>query len=163
MDTTEPDPGVAASAAPDARPGADRGAGRAPRWGDARRRHAGRGLQDGRRRAATRRGRRPASTLLGENRVQEAAAKVAEVPGARWHLVGPLQSNKARRALEVFEAIQSVDSVELAERLDRRLAGGRRRPPTARYPVLSAGQRRRRPGQGRLPPADCSRRSSVLG
>ena len=57
--------------------------------------------------------------LLGENRVQEAVAKAPEVPGARWHLVGPLQSNKARRALEVFDAIQSVDSVELAARLDR--------------------------------------------
>jgi pyridoxal phosphate enzyme (YggS family) len=60
--------------------------------------------------------------LFGENRVQEAAAKVAEVPGARWHLVGPLQSNKARRALELFEAIESVDSVAIARRLDR-LAG----------------------------------------
>ena len=50
--------------------------------------------------------------LLGENRVQEAAAKVPLVPGARWHLVGPLQSNKARHALELFDAIESVDSVE---------------------------------------------------
>ena len=58
-------------------------------------------------------------TLLGENRVQEGAAKAPEVPGARWHLIGPLQSNKARRALEVYEPIQSVDSVALAERLDR--------------------------------------------
>ena len=58
-------------------------------------------------------------TLFGENRVQEGAAKAAEVPGARWQLVGPLQSNKARRALEVYEAIQSVESVGLAERLDR--------------------------------------------
>jgi len=57
--------------------------------------------------------------LFGENRVQEAAAKVAEVPGARWHLVGPLQSNKARRAVELFEAIESVDSVAIARRLDR--------------------------------------------
>jgi len=72
-------------------------------------------------------------TLLGENRVQEAAAKVPEVPGARWHLVGPLQSNKARRALETFDAIQSVDSVGLAERLDR-LAGEIR--PGRPYPIL---------------------------
>ncbi len=72
-------------------------------------------------------------TLLGENRVQEAVAKVAEVPGARWQLVGPLQSNKARRALEVFDAIQSVDSVELAERLDRLVPEVR---PGGRYPVL---------------------------
>jgi PLP dependent protein len=58
-------------------------------------------------------------TLFGENRVQEALAKVAEVPGARWHLVGPLQSNKARRALEAFELIETVDSAALARRLDR--------------------------------------------
>jgi PLP dependent protein len=57
--------------------------------------------------------------LFGENRVQEAAAKVDEVPGARWHLVGPLQANKARRAIGLFEAIESVDSVALALRLDR--------------------------------------------
>ena len=69
--------------------------------------------------------------LLGENRVQEAAAKAALVPGARWHLVGHLQSNKARRAVELFEAIQSLDSLELARRLDRqvnRLSPGRRLP-----------------------------------
>ena len=58
-------------------------------------------------------------TLLGENRVQEALAKAPEVAGARWHLVGPLQSNKARRALETFELIETVDSVDLARRLDR--------------------------------------------
>ena len=72
-------------------------------------------------------------SLLGENRVQEGVAKAPEVPGARWHLVGPLQSNKARRALEVFEAIESVDSVDLARRLDR-LAGEIQ--PGRRYPVL---------------------------
>ena len=72
-------------------------------------------------------------TTLGENRVQEAEAKVGTVPGATWHLVGPLQSNKVRRALEVFETIESVDSVELAERLDR-LAGEVR--PASRVPVL---------------------------
>ena len=70
--------------------------------------------------------------LFGENRVQEALGKVPEVPGARWHLVGPLQSNKARRALEAFELIQSVGSVELARRLDR-LAGELGRAPV---PVL---------------------------
>ncbi len=70
---------------------------------------------------------------FGENRVQEALAKAPDVPGARWQLVGPLQGNKARKALEVFESIQSVDSVELAERLDR-IVGDLR--PGARYPVL---------------------------
>jgi hypothetical protein len=70
---------------------------------------------------------------LGENRVQEGVAKAAEVPGARWELVGPLQSNKVRRALEVFDTIQTVDSVELALRLDRLLPEVR---PGERYPVL---------------------------
>ena len=71
--------------------------------------------------------------LLGENRVQEGMAKAPEVPGARWHLVGPLQANKARKALTVFVCIESVDSVDLAARLDR-LAGELR--PGSRYPVL---------------------------
>jgi pyridoxal phosphate enzyme (YggS family) len=58
-------------------------------------------------------------TVLGENRVQEAEAKAALVPGATWHLVGPLQSNKAKRAMATFAVIESVDSVDLARRLDR--------------------------------------------
>lgn len=61
-------------------------------------------------------------TTLGENRVQEAEEKVGQVEGATWHLVGPLQSNKARRAIAAFDVIESVDSLELARRLDR-LAG----------------------------------------
>ncbi len=75
-------------------------------------------------------------TLLGENRVQEGAAKAPEVPGATWHLVGPLQSNKVRRALEVFDTVESVDSVDLAERLDRVAREVRRSGPADRYPVL---------------------------
>jgi pyridoxal phosphate enzyme (YggS family) len=61
-------------------------------------------------------------TVFGENRVQEAEAKVPLLSGASWHLIGPLQSNKARRAVELFDAIESVDSIDLARRLDR-LAG----------------------------------------
>ena len=72
-------------------------------------------------------------TILGENRVQEAEAKVAEVPGATWHLIGPLQSNKAKRALATFTQIDSVDSVELAGRLDRLAKEAR---PGERVPVL---------------------------
>ena len=71
--------------------------------------------------------------LLGENRVQEAVAKAPDVPGARWQLVGPLQGNKARKAMELFESIQSVDSVSLAERLSR-LSDELR--PGEPYPVL---------------------------
>lgn len=70
---------------------------------------------------------------FGENRVQEAADKVGLVPGAAWHLIGPLQSNKARRAIETFGMIQSVDSVSLASRLDRIVAELR---PGSRFPVL---------------------------
>ena len=75
-------------------------------------------------------------TLLGENRVQEGVTKAPDVPGARWHLIGPLQSNKARRALEVFDAIQSVESVALAERLDRLAREVRGAGPTSRYPIM---------------------------
>jgi pyridoxal phosphate enzyme (YggS family) len=58
-------------------------------------------------------------TVLAENRVQDGAAKAELLPGATWHLVGPLQSNKARRAVEAFDVIESVDSLDLARRLDR--------------------------------------------
>ena len=58
-------------------------------------------------------------SVLGENRVQEAESKPADLPGARWHFLGRLQSNKATRAVGLFEAIHSVDSVQLAERLAR--------------------------------------------
>jgi pyridoxal phosphate enzyme (YggS family) len=56
--------------------------------------------------------------VLGENRVQEGAAKIPLVDGAVWHLIGPLQSNKARRALALFDLIESVHALELAQRLD---------------------------------------------
>lgn len=75
-------------------------------------------------------------TTLGENRVQEAVGKAGELRGVTWHLVGPLQSNKARRALETFEVIETVDSVALAERLDRLAREVRGAGPNARYPVL---------------------------
>jgi PLP dependent protein len=61
---------------------------------------------------------------LGENRVQEADAKIVEIgrTSARWHLIGHLQANKARRAVLLFDLIHSVDSVSLARRLDRMCA-----------------------------------------
>jgi pyridoxal phosphate enzyme (YggS family) len=65
---------------------------------------------------------------LGENRVQEAETKVDALPGVEWHLVGHLQGNKAGRAIELFGVIQSVDSVVLAQRLDRLADPGRRVP-----------------------------------
>jgi pyridoxal phosphate enzyme (YggS family) len=57
--------------------------------------------------------------MLGENRVQEAAAKVEAAPEAEWHMVGQLQANKVRPALRLFGIIHSVDSVALLERIDR--------------------------------------------
>ena len=61
------------------------------------------------------------ATDIGENRVQEAESKIAEVgrERARWHLVGHLQANKARRAVDLFDVIHSLDSIDIARRLDR--------------------------------------------
>lgn len=58
---------------------------------------------------------------IGENRVQEAEQKITEIgrDQARWHLVGHLQANKARRAVNLFDCIHSLDSLDLARRLDR--------------------------------------------
>jgi PLP dependent protein len=72
-------------------------------------------------------------TVLGENRVQEAVDKVAGTHGGTWHLVGPLQGNKARKAIEAVDLIESVDSLELARRLDRITAEVW---PGVRFPVL---------------------------
>lgn len=59
--------------------------------------------------------------LFGENRVQEARAKIPLCPGhLRWHLIGHLQTNKAKDAVHAFEMIHGVDSLRLAEELDRR-------------------------------------------
>src|SRR5262249_39072519 len=70
-------------------------------------------------------------TDLGENRVQEARAKVAALedlaPRIRWHLIGHLQSNKAKLAATLFDWVHSVDSAPLAAELDRRAAEAGRR------------------------------------
>jgi pyridoxal phosphate enzyme (YggS family) len=61
------------------------------------------------------------ASVFGENKVQEAERKITEIgrAAAEWHLIGHLQSNKARKAVQLFEVVQSLDSVELAERLER--------------------------------------------
>lgn len=61
------------------------------------------------------------ATILGENKVQEAESKIIELGrnAAEWHLIGHLQSNKARKAVQLFDVIQSLDSLELARRLER--------------------------------------------
>src|ERR1700730_2561345 len=59
-------------------------------------------------------------TLFGESRVQEARAKIPELPSnLRWHFVGHLQKNKIRHALPLFEMIHSVDSLALAQEVNR--------------------------------------------
>src|SRR5262249_48968086 len=70
--------------------------------------------------SAVREGVASGVTLFGENRVQEFAAKAPELAGvsAQFHLIGHLQSNKAAKAVELFSAIDSVDSLKLAERLN---------------------------------------------
>jgi pyridoxal phosphate enzyme (YggS family) len=59
---------------------------------------------------------------LGENRVQEAVAKRPDVPPATWHLIGPLQRNKAKAALENFDIIHTIDGAKIAQRLQFILA-----------------------------------------
>ena len=60
-------------------------------------------------------------TDFGENRVQEAEDKIDAIgrSAARWHLIGHLQANKVRRAVKLFDVIQSLDSMSLAQRLER--------------------------------------------
>ena len=59
--------------------------------------------------------------IFGENKVQEAQDKIPEVgrENAEWHLIGHLQTNKARKAVQLFDVIESLDSLELAQRLER--------------------------------------------
>lgn len=57
--------------------------------------------------------------MLGENRVQEALPKMAEIPSARWNLIGHLQTNKVKQTAGRFTLIQTVDSVRLAETIAR--------------------------------------------
>jgi len=64
---------------------------------------------------------------IGENRVQEAASKRPHVAGGTpWHLIGPLQRNKAKPALELFDVVETVDRLELADRLEALLAAAGR-------------------------------------
>lgn len=61
--------------------------------------------------------------LFGENKIQEAKAKIPLSPGrARWHFIGHLQSNKVRDAVDLFEMIQGVDSLAIAREISKRAA-----------------------------------------
>lgn len=89
-------------------------------------------------------------THLGENRVQEAESKRRCVQSAAaWHLVGRLQSNKAGRAVELFDVVQSVDSPRLAAALQRRAVQAGRWLDVL-LQVNSSGAA----GQGGVPPGE---------
>lgn len=63
------------------------------------------------------------ATILGENRVQEAKEKIKKLgSAASWHLIGHLQANKARYAVKLFDLIHSVDSLELAQEINKQAA-----------------------------------------
>lgn len=68
---------------------------------------------------------------FGENRIQECAEKIlslrSDLPEAHWHMIGHLQSNKVKKALELFDFVQSVDSLKLAREINRRAAEAERR------------------------------------
>ena len=105
--------------------------------------------------ATVRHGLAAGLTDLGENRVQEAQAKIPEVGGGRWHLVGHLQRNKARVATQLFSLIHSVDSVRLVRRLEAMRDG---RPCDVLIQVNLTGAET----QGGVDPAELSPLASVL-
>jgi len=68
--------------------------------------------------------------LFGENKIQEAKAKIPLCPGkCRWHFIGHLQSNKVRDAVELFGMIQSVESLSLAQEINKRCEQAAKRMP----------------------------------
>jgi len=68
--------------------------------------------------------------LFGESKVQEAKAKIPLCPGhLRWHMIGHLQTNKCRDAVELFDMIQSVDSLHLAQEINKRAEQSAKRMP----------------------------------
>jgi len=91
------------------------------------------------------------ATDLGENRVQEGVAKKPLVPPARWHLIGPLQRNKAKAALESFDFIHTVDRLELVDRLQTLLV---KHWPERRIPVLLEVNVGREPQKAGVLPED---------
>jgi pyridoxal phosphate enzyme (YggS family) len=69
-------------------------------------------------------------TCFGENKIQEAKAKIPSCPGRlRWHFIGHLQSNKCRDAVELFEMIQSVDSLSIAQEINKRCEQAAKKMP----------------------------------
>ena len=75
--------------------------------------------------------------LFGENRVQEGRDKAAALPGLTWHLLGPLQSNKVRLALEVFSTLHALDRPSILAAVDRE--AGRRRIRVQAFVEINLG------------------------
>lgn len=90
-------------------------------------------------------------STFGENRVQEAEHKQPEVEGATWHMVGRLQSNKAARAVSLFDVVESVDSIDLAGRLSRAARDARN---GRQLPIYLQVNVDRDPHKGGLEPRD---------
>jgi len=86
--------------------------------------------------------------VFGENRVQEAAAQWSELkrawPGTELHLIGPLQTNKVREAVALFDVIESVDRPKLAQALTAEMTGSGRRP--ACYVQINTGEEPQKAG-----------------
>ncbi len=92
--------------------------------------------------------------LFGENRVQDFASKASQLTGlkgAEWHMIGHLQSNKANQAAELFSAVDSVDSVRLAERLNA--AAGERGKKLEVLAEINVGGEAAKSGMGPESPA----------
>ncbi|RPI28499.1 MAG: YggS family pyridoxal phosphate-dependent enzyme [Acidobacteria bacterium] len=89
--------------------------------------------------------------LFGENRVQEAETKIPVVrsDGLEWHLIGHLQSNKARRAVQLFDVIQTVDTSKVASLLDRNAGELGKRLPV--FIEVNVGEESQKAG---VPPAE---------
>src|SRR6202790_5055500 len=91
--------------------------------------------------------------VFGENRVQEAKAKwpglMSAYPGVALHLIGPLQSNKAKEAVALFDAIHSVDRPSICEALAKEIGSQKRRPQL--FVQLNTGEEPQKAG---VAPAD---------
>ena len=88
---------------------------------------------------------------FGENYVQEAEAKAAEVSGVVWHLIGPLQSNKVNKAMAVFDVFHTVDREKLLNKLNKAAADAGKTPEV--FLQVNIG---REPQKGGVMPEDLS-------
>lgn len=97
--------------------------------------------------------------VFGENRVQEARDKQPHLPAAaEWHLLGPLQSNKARLAVSLFSVLHAVDRIKIARVLDRE--AGRQGRPLAAFLEVNLGGEATKHG---FTPGDLSGLATELG